>query len=173
MGYDHDRAKRVITIARCTHSGRLLELARVLLDDRSVVCLRPQCILKPPRWPYEVPPHQDGFAYSRESRFITMWIPLETMQTVEGPVEYAKGTHLLGPLPHGPSGIIGFQAKVVANDSDFEFTPKNYQLGDVAVHHPCCVHRSGTNRGSTNRPVLSWVSYTGRLRTRTTAGLTG
>ena len=77
-----------------------------------------------------------------------------------------KGSHKLGVQPHQPSGVVGFSQTLVepvATDR-YPDVAVCMEPGDLCLHHTDTVHRSGPNRTSRPRRMISLVFHSDLAR---------
>ena len=110
------------------------------------------------------PPHQDGayFMLKDPSRAVTLWLALDHVDRGNGAVEYVRGSHLEGLLPHAPSGVLGFSRAVAAWGPQREAAcePQCGAPGDLLAHHSLTLHRAGGNASKDRwRRALGFIYY--------------
>ena len=94
---------------------------------------------------------------------LTLWLPLDAVNSSNGGLRVLPRLHKAGALPEGPidggghassgRGGVGIDAKLLASKMD---TAVAYELqaGQPAAHHPYTPHASGANTSSSPRRVL-------------------
>ena len=100
-----------------------------------------------------VPPHQDSAYNQSLGPFLTLWLPLTTIDSEVGGVLFYEGSHHLGPLDHGPSG--SWESKAHFNESLYPVFSPAMECGDLLVFIPDIVHASAPNLSSGNVVRLS------------------
>lgn len=93
----------------------------------------------------EIPWHQDFIESCRFNSTITIGIYLDDSQIGDGNVQFLEGTHL------EKQDICGL---VHGNKALGEFTEFDVKAGDIVVHNPMVVHRSGLMRQNDKRRTL-------------------
>lgn len=88
--------------------------------------------------------HQDFQSHFCSLNAITIWIPLQSMTKLLGPIEYLSGSHKKGVMP-SKSGLL----TDVFDDS--AFINEEMKLGDCLVFSQLLIHRSGINKSDTAR----------------------
>jgi ectoine hydroxylase-related dioxygenase (phytanoyl-CoA dioxygenase family) len=133
-----------------------------------------------------VPPHQDNCfqnwvgAGGGPCHAATLTLALDESSLALGnaPLTIARGSHRLGDLAHGPSGVPGFSRTLVSPLDGAEHIALELQPGDVCVHSMQAVHSSDPNSGSHRRRQLAlgvvgkqamrdeakWAAYLADLR---------
>lgn len=119
-----------------------------------------QVFAKPARVGTVVPAHQDMPYWPFEPyELVSAWIALDDSTIENGCVRYAKGSHKLGILPHGASGVVGNSLGLLADHrvTALEERPVEVRRGSCILHHSLTVHRSEPNRSEKPRRGLIYV----------------
>ena len=104
-----------------------------------------------------VPPHQD-WSYNRHiSDFVTVWVPLVSIDDRCGGTDVFAGSHCLGRLAHRPGNNIWSQS-VAASPENMNCPKRHYDMepGDVLLFDPLLLHAS---RPNTSRRVRFSIDY--------------
>jgi phytanoyl-CoA hydroxylase len=150
------------SFAQLLHSPRLIELARLLLDD-DVEPRNVQMFGKAPRGS-PTPPHQDGYYFMLDPMLaLTFWIALDRADEGNGCVRYVRGSHRRGVRLHASTATLGFSRGIVDyGDPDRALeVAVPAEPGDVLVHHCLTIHRTDPNPSDRPRRALG-CSYYGR-----------
>lgn len=135
-------------------------LARALLGEE-VDAQEPEWFNKPAGTESPTPPHQDNYYFNlKPPQVLTIWVPLDVVDTENGCLRYVAGSHRRGLRPHGRSNILGFSQGIT--DYGPEDTAREVRIelqpGDAAVHHGETIHRADPNRSPTrNRRAFAMV----------------
>eukprot|EP00759_Apiculatamorpha_spiralis_P007767 PhF_6_TR1492/c0_g1_i1/m.2696 len=111
--------------------------------------------------------HQDDPYISRQfvprlNNSITVWMPLDDVDSENGTIEYVAGSHKIpkAVIPHNFHGK-GFDRDIVSDALGLtEFHAVNVPKGGVAFHHQWTWHGSGPNSSSTGRQRRVVVAHT-------------
>ncbi len=126
-----------------------------------------QIFAKPARVGSVVPPHQDMPYWPFDPpEMATVWLALDHSSEANGCVRFAAGSHKLGPLPHGPSGVAG-NSLAVLDHPGLSGLPEVAAIaprGSAVVHHCLTVHRSEPNRSEQPRRGLIYVYMSSHVR---------
>jgi phytanoyl-CoA hydroxylase len=143
--------------------SRFERLAEALLGE-PVIGKNMQYFNKPAGVGKATPPHQDGYYFMLQpNRALTMWLALEDVALEQGCVNYLRGSHQNGLLPHVPSGTLGFSQQLddldaCANSSDKVSFP--CRAGHLIAHHSLTVHWAEANRSlNKGREALGFIYY--------------
>ena len=98
-------------------------------------------------------PHQDAPAYPFGSLHITMLLALDSADTSNGCLEFAKGAHHNGVIDVNADGCLPIERA-----AQLEWTPMPVAAGDAVFFNSFAPHRSGTNRSDRSRRAL-YVTY--------------
>ena len=93
------------------------------------------------------PPHQDAHYVGLEPQRWIAWIPLDDCPRSSGPLALWPGSHRLGLLEHGPSGLTRPAAE------DGRWASADLACGDAILFHSLTAHKALENR--TRRPRIS------------------
>ena len=128
-------------------------LAEALVGE-AVECCGMQVHDKPPGFPYPTPPHQDNSSMHLEPpNAVAMWLAIDPADDENGCLHYVRGSHLTGLRPHITAPVVGFCRRIDpygADDRDNEVAV-HLKPGDLVVHHPLTIHRTGINQSDRRR----------------------
>jgi phytanoyl-CoA hydroxylase len=109
---------------------------------------------KPARVGSAVPAHQDNAYFSkRPGDVLTVWVAMDAVTKANGPVNYVRGSHKAGVLPHAPSGVVGNSIGLVEKvglQTPGLITPL-LEPGDAMIHHCETIHFSEPNVSENSR----------------------
>lgn len=105
----------------------------------------------------KLPWHQDnGYNFKRPEAYITIWIPLQDVDSHNGCLWIVPNLHRLGTLRHhqSPEGFI------VCDVDEADAVPVPVRAGDLVVFSSLAPHATGTNHGTQVRKayLLSYVA---------------
>ncbi|MDP7398764.1 MAG: phytanoyl-CoA dioxygenase family protein [Lentisphaeria bacterium] len=147
------------------HEG-MLEMMRALFPG-NICCKGVGLFGKSARDGSVTPVHQDnGFNYYEPPHCLKASIALDAHTPDNGVMICQKGSHKLGVQPHQPSGVVGFSQTLVepvATDR-YPDVAVCMEPGDLCLHHTDTVHRSGPNRTSRPRRMISLVFHSDLAR---------
>lgn len=107
----------------------------------SLCFVREQVVTKAPHSDGEVPWHQDA-GYARiDAPFLTFFVALEDIDTRNGGLWLAVGSHRRGLVDHVPAGYL----RTVASPVDEPTVAVPLRRGDAVVFSSLTLHRSGGN----------------------------
>jgi phytanoyl-CoA hydroxylase len=113
---------------------------------------------KPARVGSGVPPHQDNAYFCQAPPdVLTIWIALDAATPENGPVNYVRGSHLAGMLPHKPSGVKGNSMGLAAKFDASDPFVGTLNPGDALIHHCQTIHFSTPNHTDNSRCGLLMV----------------
>ncbi|MFN0122409.1 MAG: phytanoyl-CoA dioxygenase family protein [Blastocatellia bacterium] len=102
--------------------------------------------------------HQDnGFQHYTPPESLMLWLALDDVDEANGCVVFGRGSHMLGTVPHRPSGVLGF-SQTVKEPPDLTRFPEVKAVmrrGSVSLHHCNMFHRSGANHSARSRRALA------------------
>ncbi len=128
----------------------LLQLLSVLLHGEPVL-LGVETFNKPAKVGSGIPAHQDNAYFCQDPPdVLTVWIAIDAATPSNGPVNYVRGSHRLGALPHKPSGVRGNTMGLDAPFDDSAPFVGTLGPGDALIHHCQTIHYSSPN--TTDRP---------------------
>lgn len=156
-------------VARVVLAERFAGVAATLLGVAAVRLYHDQALFKeagggPTPW------HQDAFYWpfdpAPELVSVTMWLPLVDVAEGMGGMEFARGSHLEGPV--ADVGISDeserrFAAMVDAGRWPVD-APGPMRAGDATFHAGWTVHRAAPNTTSTVREVLTVIYLADGIR---------
>jgi ectoine hydroxylase-related dioxygenase (phytanoyl-CoA dioxygenase family) len=136
----------------------LARTAAALMDCRAVRIYHDQALYKEPgggHTPWHVDQHYWPLATERT---ITAWIPLVEVPAEMGPLEFALGSHR---ATFGRQLEISDESEEFARRTlnDYPHQARPYRLGDVSFHAGWTWHRSGPNRTSAMRAVMTVIYF--------------
>jgi ectoine hydroxylase-related dioxygenase (phytanoyl-CoA dioxygenase family) len=109
---------------------------------------------KPARVGSGVPYHQDNAYFCQTPPdMLTVWIAIDPVTEVNGPVFFVKGLHHQGMRPTKPSGVRG-NSIGLADAPEVPFDKQFCALlapGDATIHHCETVHHSAPNTTDQSR----------------------
>jgi phytanoyl-CoA hydroxylase len=118
-------------------------------------------LVKPPFSSLPVLWHQDGYPWSAQlgiESAVTAWVALEASTVDSGCLWVVPGSHVLGAKPlsprSDPPNVFGWESPPELVDESAA-VPVELAAGDVSLHHPALVHRSGPNRTARRRAALA------------------
>ena len=178
---EESRARRKASAVRCVfriqehspylrellHSPQMMEGVRALLGDDPVAD-GIQYIDKPPHADYEFPYHQDNaYMFYEPPRALVLTVALDRQLADSGPIALLRGSHVLGTLPHQPSGVLGASRELVdpPDQATYPEVMVEMEAGDGLVHHANVIHRTGPNHTPRHRRNLGFI-YHGAGATR-------
>lgn len=105
-------------------------------------------------------PHQDNsYLDNKGGMYITVNVPLNSMNKKNGGLKLYPGSHKLGLLES--SNVISYRekdgkpGKKILNKIDIKPVQLNLKKGDILFMHGLCVHESSDNLSNTARPLIS------------------
>jgi hypothetical protein len=135
----------------------LLQLLQVLLHGEPVL-LGVETFNKPARVGSGIPAHQDNAYFCQDPPdVLTVWIAIDAATPSNGPVNYVRGSHRLGALPHKPSGVRGNTMGLDAPFDDSDPFVGTLDPGDALIHHCQTIHYSSPNTTDRSRCGLLMV----------------
>jgi hypothetical protein len=154
-------ARRLTSVHLLSVNARLLELSRLLMDTDMVMSspYKPVRVDHASRKHVLLPWHQD-YPYAQDSiDSVVYWIPLQAVDTHNGCLRVAPGSHRLGVLPVvmllPPPGVHqGIKGIALANPELAERQPSvelPMQFGDVLGMSSLLLHRSQPNHSNRAR----------------------
>lgn len=153
-------------VRRFVMAPRLARIAADLLQVSAVRLYADQALYKEPGGGI-TPWHADQYYWPLASeRAVTVWIPLQDTPSELGPLEFARGSHL---VDIGRNLAISDQSEqevrhmLEAVGLEVDHAP--YSLGDVSFHLGWTFHRAQPNRSNTNRRVQTIVYVDAQMRT--------
>jgi phytanoyl-CoA hydroxylase len=129
---------------------QILGVGRLLFQEMALV--------KPPRIGSEKPWHQDAsyFRSSDPNLIVGVWIALDPASRENGCMEFIRGSHLRGPVPHIPAADIN--VCTVRPDhlrlEDRVAVPMD--PGDTLIFHSLVQHYTAPNRSDMRRRALQF-----------------
>jgi ectoine hydroxylase-related dioxygenase (phytanoyl-CoA dioxygenase family) len=107
--------------------------------------------------------HQDCTYFGlRPFDHVTAWVALSNVSRAAGPLEFAVGSHIRGPLQQRSNVVrnsVNTAGQIIVewfDDTDTELAP--LAPGEFSLHHTCVVHQSGPNTSAERRVGLA-LSY--------------
>ncbi len=137
---------------------RLLDYAQDIIGP-DIVCWGMHLFAKMPGDGMEVPLHQDAIYWPlTPARSVTVWLAIDDADAENAAMEFAPGSHALGPLPHEDRALDGSRVlKRQAVDPDqygARFT-NTLRAGEVSLHSDLLLHGSRANRSARRRAGLT------------------
>jgi Phytanoyl-CoA dioxygenase (PhyH) len=110
-------------------------------------------IIKPPMNLKETPWHQDQ-AYAHRFNVaidrLHWWLPLHDVSSDQGCMQFVRGSHQMGRLPHVPVAATSDAIKTsLPKKADVVTCP--LRAGSATVHLPATLHHTGPNKTSSPR----------------------
>src|SRR5262249_4779290 len=106
--------------------------------------------------------HQDATYFGlRPYVHVTAWLALTDATAENGCMEFLRGSHARGQLPHRAgvvAGSVNRAGQAVVGDVDDTPVHAPLRAGEFSLHHTLCLHRSQPNRSSGRRIGLA-ISY--------------
>ena len=154
-------------IRKVAMDSDLPEITADLLSSEYINFWEDTTFIKTPNTPQRTAFHQDKtyFQISGDKCCI-VWIPLDPVDSVNGAMEYIRGSHLWG-REFAPNVFFAQTAiptsdaeklpDIEANRDEYDIVKLNAEPGDVIIHHVLTVHGAGGNCSSDrNRRALSF-----------------
>src|ERR1700678_1232924 len=139
-------------------SPMILDYAEDLLG-KNFVCWNTHLFCKAPNDPMQVPFHQDAVYWPlTPSRTVTVWAALDDVDEENAAMQFAPGSHLLGPLVHEQKSLDGTRAlkrEAVAPGSPGAYFTNALRAGDISVHSDLLLHGSAANLSGRRRAGLT------------------
>ncbi len=141
---------------------KVLDAVSSLLGD-DILAFLLMFIYKPPGVPgSEHPFHQDAlyFPFSPHDQCIGVWIPLDPVAEANGTLTVVPGSHRLETQKHAVREGINFgalAAEGIEGNAEFHDRAVSLELppGDCVLFSPHTLHRTGGNRTSGHRRVIT------------------
>jgi phytanoyl-CoA hydroxylase len=139
-------------------------LASALLGERAEL-RNVQFFSKPPSCAVQpTPPHQDSayFLLENPNHAVTLWLALDDVDEENGAIEYVRGSHAGGLLPHVPTGVLGFSRGLADTSpaAGAENIVQRASPGDLLVHHGLTIHGAGANLSAARqRRALGFIYF--------------
>ncbi len=135
----------------------LLQLLGVLLHGEPVL-LGVETFNKPAKIGSGIPAHQDNAYFCQDPPdVLTVWVAIDAATSSNGPINYIRGSHRLGALPHKPSGVLGNTMGLDAPFDDSDPFVGTLDPGDALIHHCQTIHYSSPNTTDRSRCGLLMV----------------
>jgi hypothetical protein len=139
-------------------SPRLLDYAQDIVGP-DIVCWGMHLFAKLPGDGMEVPLHQDAIYWPlTPAKSVTVWLAIDDADAENAAMEFAPGSHVLGPLPHEDKALDGSRvlkrAAVEAEQYGTRFT-NTLQAGEVSLHSDLLLHGSRANLSTRRRAGLT------------------
>ncbi|MBI2432553.1 MAG: phytanoyl-CoA dioxygenase family protein [Candidatus Hydrogenedentes bacterium] len=136
---------------------RIRGRAKALVGSEPVL-MAVESFCKPARVGSGVPPHQDNAYFClAPPDALTIWIALDAVTPENGPVNYVRGSHKGGVLPHARSGVAGNSVGLCDPLPEHEPFVGLLNPGDALIHHANTIHYSLPNRTDYARRALLMV----------------
>jgi hypothetical protein len=146
-------------------SPRVGGVMNELLGCASVRLYHDQALFKEPGGGI-TPWHADQYYWPMDSaRVATMWMPLHEVPLEMGPLEFARGSHVLTEgrnleISADSEARIGSRMRI----GDFPMLRDAYALGTVSVHSGWVFHRASPNASHTMRKVMTGIYMDAEMR---------
>jgi len=146
--------------AQFMQSGPHIPIQEHLMGDKC----HPQGLEWFDKLPYDknaTPAHQDGFYWNRKPDLACgAWIALDPVDRDNGCLWYARGSHKLGVMPHGASGVLGFSQGLLNFDpSRYDGVPIELAPGDAVIHSSATIHWTDINRSPRHRRAIATFCF--------------
>jgi phytanoyl-CoA hydroxylase len=138
-------------------TNKLFDVVSKLLEEE-VYFVNMEIHNKVPHKGSITPMHQDNFYFQLSPpSTLTAYIPLEMHKaTVNGGLQFLKGTRQLGTLNHNASKVKAFSSLLeLENPDQFETFKTDLKAGDIIFHHGNTVHFADENKSEFHRRSLS------------------
>jgi non-heme Fe2+,alpha-ketoglutarate-dependent halogenase len=143
-----------------------LLLSPVLLDyvedllGPNFACWGNHLFCKLPGDPMQVPLHQDGAYWPiTPSRTVTAWLALDDADEENAAMQFVRGSHLGGALPHEDLALDGtrvLRRQVLDPESYGERFTNALLAGRISLHSDLLLHGSGLNRSDRRRAGMTF-----------------
>lgn len=154
--WTHDERVKRFVFAR-----RFARVAAELLGVDAVRLYHDQALFKEPGGGI-TPWHQDQFYWPLETpHTLTLWMPLVPVDGDMGPMQFASGSHTLGPLGDhaiGDDSEAAF-AEAVARHGLPIVCDGDMAPGDASFHTGWTLHRAGPNRSDRLREAMTIIYF--------------
>ena len=132
-----------------------LAIAKQLLGSRAYGVFE-HAILKPAGIGAPTPWHQDEafrYDYAPGYRELSIWMPLQNVDTSNGCLEFIPGSHLGGVLPHSsPNNDPRVHAlECIGDFAESKAVPCPLPAGGCTIHHCRTLHHAGPNQSTQPR----------------------
>jgi phytanoyl-CoA hydroxylase len=129
---------------------KILGVGRLLFQEMALV--------KPPRIGSEKPWHQDAayFRTSDPNLIVGAWIALDPSTCDNGCMEFIRGSHLRGPVPHIPAADINVCTIRPDHLRLDDRVAVPMEPGDVLLFHSLVQHYTAPNRSDLRRRALQF-----------------
>jgi ectoine hydroxylase-related dioxygenase (phytanoyl-CoA dioxygenase family) len=144
---------------------RLLDIVETLFAGAQAIQDGVQLIDKAPLASYEFPYHQDNaYQFWEPPEAVAVTLALDESTHENGAIVCLQGSHVLGVLPHQPSGVLGASLSLVEAPEIERYpeVPLCLRPGDLALHHANVIHRTGANRTLQHRRNLGFAYHSAR-----------
>lgn len=151
-------------MAKYSLSPKLAEIARQFSGEAAVRLFHDQAFWKMPGDSKPTPWHQDATYFPmKEPNVLTMWIPMDDVDTFNGCLSFVPGSHKAGKLTNvdflNPIDLFELSKE---NGIDVR-KPVNVPLkrGSCTIHHGLTFHYAHANQSEKPRRVLTIVYMSG------------
>ncbi len=146
-------------------SPRVGDVLRELLCCDAVRLYHDQALFKEPGGGI-TPWHADQYYWPMDSdKVATMWMPLHEVSLEMGPLEFAKGSHV---LTEGRNLEIGADSEARIGTrmrlGDFPIQRDAFSTGTVSVHSGWVFHRASPNASKAMRKVMTGIYMDAEMR---------
>lgn len=146
---------------------RLLKLVGRFMDGAEAVGDGVMLISKLPHTSYEFPYHQDNaYQFWHPPDALAATLALDESTAENGAIVCLQGSHLMGILPHHPSGVRGASRGLVEAPDTSRYPEVTLAMkpGDLSLHHVNVIHRTGPNRTGHPRRNLGFAYHARHAR---------
>ena len=137
---------------------RLLSYVQDLVGEH-LVCWSTHCFCKLPRNDQVVAWHQDAYYWPfTPARTVTVWLAIDDADRHNACMQFVKGSHLLGKIPHRLSREEeknALRVTVEGNQIDGEIADAALSAGQISLHADTLLHGSGPNQSDRRRCGLT------------------
>lgn len=138
---------------RFFHRPSTVELVEACLNTQ-VEPLTSEVFYKPARVGSPALLHQDNAYFNYLPPYgLVVWTALDEVTLQNGAIQFARGSHRLGDVPHEQTDILLFNRAIaeLPDREKYPEVPALLQPGDATIHHFLTAHRSGPNQTDRNR----------------------
>ncbi len=117
----------------------------------------------------QIPLHQDATYWPlTPTKSVTVWLAIDDADEENGAMEFAPGSHRLGPLPHVEHELDGTRVlkRGVADPDQYDrLYVDALPAGSISMHNDLLLHGSGPNRSDRRRAGLTIRYAAAEVRT--------
>ncbi len=142
-------------VRKLTFSRRLSGIAADLLGVDAIRLSHDHAIFKDPGGA-ETPVHVDQYNVPLSSEILSVWIPLQRVDSNMGTLSFYEGSHLIEQKQKYEMEKCN-QVQLEAALSGYVETALTYDVGDVSFHLGSTYHRTGMNMSNEQRKIFGIV----------------